>query len=329
MPTSDSIGLNVTHASGDGDSPLRCCRLCGGNGNLRCFCETYLWEGVEERYDQLLFNCFGIRPLPADDLICERCVCQLRNTQRFRALVQSAFARPPSEDSTNQSQMRIGEGHTQKKIKSKLKLSRLELAKKNTRTGIDLTLRKKKSERKKSIFNTNVEPRRMNIACTLCQQKYPMIMPFNGCKNFVCSRCKKKGEIRPNLRKYNVNLPTNLLKNNLELHAKTDLRGKSRLFSVQKIPSQSVKIPVPTKYQCDQCPKRYSMAQNLSQHINTVHKNTYGTFCTICEKDFNTKELLDRHMRMHTGQLIYRCDVCMRVFKGKRAFQAHYLTHGK
>ncbi|XP_034838055.2 zinc finger protein 605-like isoform X2 [Maniola hyperantus] len=320
MSTLDSISLNVTHASGDGGSTLPCCRLCGGDGNLRCFCETYLWEGVEERYDQLLFNCFGIRPLPADDLICERCVCQLRNTQRFRTLVQSAFARPPSEYSINQSQIGIGEGRTQKKIKSKSKLSRLELVKKSTRTGIDLKLSKNLSERKKSDFGTNAQPRRMNIACTLCQQKYPVIIPFNGCNNFVCSRCKKKGENRPNLRKYNVNL---------EVHTKTDLRGKSRLLSMQKIPSQSVKIPVPSKYQCDKCPKKYSVGQHLTEHINTVHKNTYGTVCTICEKNFKTKELLDRHMRMHTGQLIYRCDVCMRVFKGKRAFQAHYLTHGK
>ncbi|KAH9630556.1 hypothetical protein HF086_016060 [Spodoptera exigua] len=50
------------NASGDGDGvPGRCCRLCGGDTNLRYFGDTYVWEGVEERYDKLLFDCFGVK----------------------------------------------------------------------------------------------------------------------------------------------------------------------------------------------------------------------------------------------------------------------------
>ncbi|PZC73050.1 hypothetical protein B5X24_HaOG210138 [Helicoverpa armigera] len=57
-----SLPANNMAASGDGDgAPGRCCRLCGGDSNLRYFGDTYIWEGVEERYDQLLYDCFGVK----------------------------------------------------------------------------------------------------------------------------------------------------------------------------------------------------------------------------------------------------------------------------
>lgn len=65
--------------------------------------------------------------------------------------------------------------------------------------------------------------------------------------------------------------------------------------------------------------------------MESVHSNLKNIdyICAVCGKDMNRKDLLEKHMRMHTGQPIYRCDVCMRVFKGKRTFQTHYLSHGK
>ncbi|CAH2216790.1 jg371, partial [Pararge aegeria aegeria] len=130
-------------------------------------------------------------------------------------------------DSSNQSQLGIGEGFVRKTIKSKAKLSRFDLAKKVASTGTDLNHRKPRAERKKNICNTKAQVRRMNIACSVCKQKYPMLVPFDGCKKFVCSRCKKVGRNSANCSKVNARVPANMSRDHSELHAKTDLRGRS------------------------------------------------------------------------------------------------------
>ncbi|CAG9574949.1 unnamed protein product [Danaus chrysippus] len=325
----DSLRLAAVQASGDGAAPMPCCRLCGGDYNLHCFTESYMWEGVEERYDQLLLDCFGVHVLP-DCMICERCIRQLRSTQRFRALVYSAFARPPSECSANRSQMEVDEGFQQLRVKN-TEPSKVNLYKKSTRTTIDNVNRKTKSIDRKSAFNSNTQIRRMNISCTVCKQRYPMVVPYDGVKKFVCSRCKKNSEPRNICRKCNVILPATMMKDHMELHDRADLRGKSRLFSLPKKASQITKRDIfeRRKYYCSQCDKKFTVAQHLAHHVSTVHKHSLDCLCAVCGKDLKTRDLLDRHMRMHTGQPIYQCDVCMRVFKGKRAFQTHYLTHGK
>ncbi|CAH0730118.1 unnamed protein product, partial [Brenthis ino] len=329
----DSLPLKTAHASGDAGVSIRCCRLCGDDANLSCFSDTFIWEGVKERYDKLLYDCFGIRVFPADSMICERCVRQLRNAQRFRALVQAAFTRPPSEYSTYRSQLGVGESFTKNKKKRK---STHELLKKSTRTTVVGCNKKRKlNERKTAINSSNVQVRRINIACTMCNHKYPMIVPFEGWKKFVCSRCKKNSEPRTgSFRKYATSRMTPLnTRDRSNLNAKTDLREKSRVCSLPKKPSQITKQEsfLRPKYQCSQCNKKYLIAQHLNHHVESVHTNLKNIdyLCAVCGKDMNTKDLLERHMRMHTGQPIYQCDVCMRVFKGRRAFQTHYLTHGK
>lgn len=104
-----------------------------------------------------------------------------------------------------------------------------------------------------------------------------------------------------------------------------------RLSNLPRNPSQITRNEsfIKPKFQCSQCTRKYTIAQNLAKHVSSVHKNGATCLCAVCGKDMKSKELLERHMRMHTGQPIYRCDVCMRIFKGKRLFQTHYLTHGK
>lgn len=124
--------------------------------------------------------------------------------------------------STYQSQLGVSEGFSN--ITTKRTLTH-ELLKKNTHTTIIGTSKKRKlSERKKNL-NSIPQIKRMNIACTVCNHKYPMIVPFEGWKKFVCSRCKKNSEPRiVNYRKY-TKLPNK--KETLKLQT-TDLKAKSR-----------------------------------------------------------------------------------------------------
>ncbi|CAG4981471.1 unnamed protein product [Colias eurytheme] len=318
-----SIRLTVAQGSGDG-GVNRCCRLCGGENNLRSFCTSYLWEGAEERYDQLLYNCFGVQVSPSDCMICENCIRQLRNIQRFRALVLSAFASAPSEYSTRHSQM-SGRGSCKRKIKNK-KRSTVELSKKTTKMSIN------KRRSRKSFSNNTTEMKRTNIACSMCKQRYPMILPVNESHLFICSRCKQKSAPSNRVcRKCNMIMPSNMLREHLEMHAKPELRGKSRLCTLPKKSTQVLRTEsrlTQLKHYCTQCPKKYTNAQHLATHMQTDHRKQ-DYLCAVCGKNYKTREMLDRHMRMHTGQPIYQCDICLRYFKGKRNFQSHYLTHGR
>ncbi|CAK1554511.1 unnamed protein product [Leptosia nina] len=322
-----SIRLSVTHASGDGGVPNRCCRLCGGESNLRCFCTSYLCEGVEERYDQMLSNCFGIRVSPSDSMVCESCIRQLRNIYRFRSLVLAAFARAPSEYSTRMS-LQSGKGSYKRKNRSKKK-SNPELLKRESKA----TINKRRGSSRRSLVNPNVQLKRTNVACSVCRQRYPMLLPTNGTKVFVCSRCKKKNQPRnATCRQCNVIMPANMLREHLELHSRNELRRRSRMCIPQRNrnPSRTdSRMSQLRHFYCAQCPKKFTAAHHLATHIQTEHKNGTDCLCAICGKDLKTREMLDRHMRMHTGQPIYQCDVCLRYFKGKRSFQLHYLTHGK
>lgn len=130
----------------------------------------------------------------------------------------------------NQSHMGVGEGSPRPKNKHKAK-SNVELLKKMTRTTISNPQRKRKISEHKSILNSNIQVRRMNIACTMCKQRYPMLVPFEGWKKFVCSRCKKNCEPRKSVcRKCNMNVPAGMMREHLEKHVKADLRTKNRLI---------------------------------------------------------------------------------------------------
>lgn len=132
-------------------------------------------------------------------------------------------------DSTYRSQLGVGEGFTKNKKKRK---STHELLKKSTRTTVVSCNKKRKLNERKTVINSsNLQVRRMNIACTMCNHKYPMIVPFEGWKKFVCSRCKKNSEPRTgNFRKYTRLTPLNT-RDRLSINAKTDLREKSRYIS--------------------------------------------------------------------------------------------------
>ncbi|XP_052745800.1 uncharacterized protein LOC112050807 [Bicyclus anynana] len=328
----ESLRLTASLAAGDSDNAR--CRVCGADGHLKHLCEPALWEGVEERYNTMLYNCFGVRVEPSDGAICERCVNQLRNTQRFHSLVQAAFATPSIElcifillvcqisDINNEPQMDISERLDEKtitlhgsRVKGQSSLWRQEPAHKTREILKDKALGNNRTERKKSIFNTNVKVRRTNLPCGVCQQKYPMLVPFDGCETFVCSRCKKKGHTYANCARVGTRVRSNLYGNHLQLQAKTDLRGKtkyvklltirshSRLLSVQTLPSQSVKMSHNANdlRQRHLCSKEYSVAQNLVQHVRNLHRNMDSTSCTVCHKKMHTN-MLDKHMRVHTNQ---------------------------
>ena len=48
--------------------------------------------------------------------------------------------------------------------------------------------------------------------------------------------------------------------------------------------------------------------------------------CTFCEKDFSTRQRMDRHILIHTGQKPHECDVCGKRFRQKEHMTRHKRT---
>ncbi|XP_030033610.2 zinc finger protein 569 [Manduca sexta] len=314
------------HASGDGCSaPSRCCRLCGGVNSLRSIGDTYVWEGVESRYDQQLYDCFGVTVSSPDCLICGCCVQQLKSTEQFRALVHAAFDKPASESTLksehfNELPKKFLTEHT-------YVVTEKELPKAMSRPQIISHFpNKKKNFKLKSALKKTCSLRRVNVACTICRQRYPAMVPKLRCENFICSRCKKKSMKTEVCRKCTLVVPENMMEKHLELHLKSDKRANSRLLSqrkTQQVRAESKpKTTLLPKYKCSECSKQFEMAVNLINHTKLNHGHNLKCVCAVCGKEFKNKYKLNVHLKEHTGP-IFQCRNCMTAFMNNRALQTH------
>ncbi|RVE44516.1 hypothetical protein evm_010845 [Chilo suppressalis] len=322
----------IFNASGDGATAGRCCRLCGGDTSLKPFAETYHLEGVEGRYDHLLFECFGVKVSPPDSLICEWCVRQLRNTGRFRALVFSAFGKPPSSTDPSPEDGSFCNGSV--KSNPKMQKENENSAIITYRDMIDLLNTRAGSERskKKSFKATSSLSRRTNVQCARCKQKYPFIVQTGGGKEFVCSRCKNNGDWRAVCRKCNVAMPHKLMKDHLELHAKAEARRKSRISLLKKSSShknqETLKSRTIPKFKCPICPKRYMTAQHLAEHIKCMHSNGKKSPCAICGKYLKQNETLEKHIEGHAEQVTnFKCPP--KSIRTKLSLKTHHYAREK
>ena len=82
---------------------------------------------------------------------------------------------------------------------------------------------------------------------------------------------------------------------------------------------------------CQICGKAFSTIGNLSQHLKILHsgEKVVKATCSVCGKTFSrkSKSEIDRHMRIHTGERPYICEICGISFKLKETLKKHMLTH--
>jgi KRAB domain-containing zinc finger protein len=83
-------------------------------------------------------------------------------------------------------------------------------------------------------------------------------------------------------------------------------------------------LDYPGLHNCHMCSSRYNSAQSLHLHIQATHSPS-GVIhpCPICKKNFVEGWRLKRHMRCHSSERPFKCDLCSMTFKRKDHLHDH------
>lgn len=101
---------------------------------------------------------------------------------------------------------------------------------------------------------------------------------------------------------------------------------------------EKIKLAVNSSYQCKLCRQKFHDGNRLQTHIDDTHsfgnetttkKSKQSAYsCCTCSTSFGRSDDLNVHMKVHSGQSIFKCRLCARFFVVKNSLARHVkLSH--
>ncbi|XP_061750437.1 putative mediator of RNA polymerase II transcription subunit 26 [Nerophis ophidion] len=78
---------------------------------------------------------------------------------------------------------------------------------------------------------------------------------------------------------------------------------------------------------CQQCGKGFVYSYGLTKHLQMVHRKIKPFVCQICDKAFFTKNDVEDHIRIHTGEKPFQCHLCGKRFVKNLELKMHVKWH--
>ena len=75
------------------------------------------------------------------------------------------------------------------------------------------------------------------------------------------------------------------------------------------------------------CNKHFPTVYNMNRHYNQLHLAPKLYPCLNCPEQFKRKNLLKRHIFVHTGTYPHICTICDKGFVNLKSFHRHKTTH--
>lgn len=80
-------------------------------------------------------------------------------------------------------------------------------------------------------------------------------------------------------------------------------------------------------YECENCQQIFDEIPQFRAHMRAHTSSQKIWTCKECNKRYSSKNLLDEHVNMHTGERPYKCPHCAKDFASKYTLTAHMKIH--